>query len=343
LTNDDIEEEDIRAPIPQKQETLIQYGYEGYPMNNREQNRKARIRTVFDGFRNFGNEASSHAPEVNALVNKGKRRTLEELFKPPLDIMYKGDWQSARDAATAAKKWLLVNIQDAGEFQCQTLNRDVWSNDAVKTIVREHFLFWQDGNLIDADEDDQIAAAIQASLAESEKPTSSDNCNSTNTIGSCSSRAVDTYNTDTPSDSDIETCSGDDSNLSTPTKKASSINVKSDSVSVPARQKNLQINEAECAPSLEEADWKDHLGDENDAKSSIMIRFPDGRKETKNIPCTSKFMAIIKFVVSQGYPLERYEIVTNFPRRILTDLDDTQSLKDLKLFPQETIFVQQRS
>ena len=112
-------------------------------MNNREQNRKARIRTVFDGFRNFGNEASSHAPEVNALVSKGKRRTLEELFKPPLDIMYKGDWQSARDAATAAKKWLLVNIQDAGEFQCQTLNRDVWSNDAVKTIVREHFLFWQ--------------------------------------------------------------------------------------------------------------------------------------------------------------------------------------------------------
>ena len=57
--------------------------------------------------------------------------------------MFKGDWQSARDAATASKKWLLVNIQDAGEFQCQTLNRDVWSNDAVKTIVREHFLFWQ--------------------------------------------------------------------------------------------------------------------------------------------------------------------------------------------------------
>ena len=54
---------------------------------------------------------------------------------------------------------------------------------------------------------------------------------------------MDNYNTDTPSDSDIETCSGDDSNLSTPAKKASSINVKSDSVSVPACQKNLQINE----------------------------------------------------------------------------------------------------
>ena len=81
--------------------------------------------------------------EPQSLISQGKKRTLEELFKPPIDIMYKGDWQSARDAATAAKKWLLVNIQDAGEFQCQTLNRDVWSNEAVKTIIREHFLFWQ--------------------------------------------------------------------------------------------------------------------------------------------------------------------------------------------------------
>ena len=50
--------DEVRAPIPQKQETLIDAGYEGYPMNNRQNYRKARIRTVFDGFRNFGNEAA---------------------------------------------------------------------------------------------------------------------------------------------------------------------------------------------------------------------------------------------------------------------------------------------
>lgn len=72
-----------------------------------------------------------------------KRTTLEELFKPPLDIMFKGGWQSARDAATEQNKWLLVNIQDAREFQCQVLNRDVWSSESVKSIVKEHFVFWQ--------------------------------------------------------------------------------------------------------------------------------------------------------------------------------------------------------
>ena len=44
-------------------------------------------------------------------TSRGKKRTLEELFKPPLHLMFKGDWQSVRDAATAAKKWLIVNIQ----------------------------------------------------------------------------------------------------------------------------------------------------------------------------------------------------------------------------------------
>ena len=53
-----VELDEVRAPIPQKQETLIHAGYEGYPMNNRQHYRKARIRTVFDGFRNFGNEAT---------------------------------------------------------------------------------------------------------------------------------------------------------------------------------------------------------------------------------------------------------------------------------------------
>ena len=61
---------------------------------------------------------------------------MEELFKPPLDIMFQGDWQMARDRAEGAKKWLLINIQDAGEFQCQILNRDVWSSEAVKTLIR---------------------------------------------------------------------------------------------------------------------------------------------------------------------------------------------------------------
>lgn len=37
----------------------------------------------------------------------------------------------------------MVNVQDETEFACQVLNRDVWSNAAVRSIIEEHFVFWQ--------------------------------------------------------------------------------------------------------------------------------------------------------------------------------------------------------
>jgi hypothetical protein len=45
-------------------------------------------------------------------------------------------------------------------------------------------------------------------------------------------------------------------------------------------------------------------------------------------------------VVSEGFPLDRYEIVANFPRRVLSSGHDDETLKELGLFPRETIFVQ---
>ena len=48
--------DEVRAPIPQKQEVLIQPGYEGYALS-RSNARTSRVRSVFDGFRNFSNEA----------------------------------------------------------------------------------------------------------------------------------------------------------------------------------------------------------------------------------------------------------------------------------------------
>ena len=69
----------------------------------------------------------------------------------------------------------------------------------------------------------------------------------------------------------------------------------------------------------------------------MFLKMKCNKKSTISI-----FQAIVKFVVSEGFPIESHEIVTNFPRRILTDLDTSQTLKDLGLFPKETVFVQQK-
>lgn len=41
------------------------------------------------------------------------------------------------------EKWILVNIQDAAVFQCQTLNRDIWKAKEVMETVKENFIFLQ--------------------------------------------------------------------------------------------------------------------------------------------------------------------------------------------------------
>ena len=89
------DEDDVRAPIPQKQETLVGEGFEGYELNVRRgaNPHKVRVRTVFDGFRNFGAEGAASS-SANLPVSAGKKRSLEELFKPPVDVTFKGDWQA---------------------------------------------------------------------------------------------------------------------------------------------------------------------------------------------------------------------------------------------------------
>lgn len=158
----------VRAPIPQKQEVLVE-GPDEISFSFR--GRRRTVRSVFDKFRDFEAEAkrqeeellarsreaeadgeastsnSSSSSSSNSLPatarSRSKTKTLEDLFRPPLDLIYRGTFQTARDCGVAKKRWLMVNVQDASEFPCQVLNRDVWSNAAVKTIVKEHFIFWQ--------------------------------------------------------------------------------------------------------------------------------------------------------------------------------------------------------
>jgi len=306
---------------------------------------------------------------------------LEELFKPPLDMMFQGDWQSARDHAAKTNRWLLVNIQYSKEFQCQVLNRDLWSNPGVKAIVSEHFVFWQQYKesddaerymtfytikewpyvsiidprtgenmvtwshieasafpelmteflslhptlesptkepprkkvrsevLLEMDEEAQMAAAIKASLAD--------------TL---------TTNEDSSDNSDIETFSDDDSNLS---PKKSAVNDSSKDIEKSKNGHSCRLP----TPEDEDPSWESFLGNDSEL-SNILIRWPDGSKNPWSQPADSKLQALLKFIDTKGFSPENHEVVTNFPRRQLNTLDCSKTLKELGLYPRETVFVQ---
>lgn len=72
-----------------------------------------------------------------------RAQRLAELFRPPFELMEHLEWEEARDAGKAEKKWILVNVQSMDDFNCQALNRDIWKDDAVVAVVKENFLFLQ--------------------------------------------------------------------------------------------------------------------------------------------------------------------------------------------------------
>jgi UBX domain-containing protein 7 len=67
--------------------------------------------------------------------------------------MERASWDEARSLGKQDMKWIMVNLQDMNDFNCQALNRDIWKDQRVKDLVSENFIFLQyDKDYPDAEE-----------------------------------------------------------------------------------------------------------------------------------------------------------------------------------------------
>ena len=147
LVNDDVAsdsnsnasgEDYVRAPIPQRSEKLLDY--DPYAMAVEPQNKKQR--TVFDGFRNLQEEYNESALDSNSSHSR-KKQSLASLYRPPIDIIFKGTFEASKVEGCRNGKWVLLNVQNQTDFACQCLNRDLWRDDTVKEILKANFVFVQ--------------------------------------------------------------------------------------------------------------------------------------------------------------------------------------------------------
>ena len=122
---------------------------------------------------------------------------------------------------------------------------------------------------MDASEDDQLQAAIRASLAAENRPSSSNDDDEDNEVES-QSEAGDWF------DSESE------SRIIGPQAASASEETADGASSQPT-----EAAETPQAPEEDKDDWKKHLGPETDPLSSIIFRYPDGTKEQWSLPCTS--------------------------------------------------------
>ncbi|XP_076619343.1 UBX domain-containing protein 7 [Colletes latitarsis] len=134
-------EPEVRPPILPTQEILVPSDpICSFPRSSNN---------VFDRFRDFAVETQRQEEELSRRVagihqiSQRISKRLEDLFRPPCSILFLGSFLEAREHAKTLNRWLLVNIQNSQEFACQILNRDVWSNQQIQEIVKDHFVLWQ--------------------------------------------------------------------------------------------------------------------------------------------------------------------------------------------------------
>ncbi|KAK3126823.1 hypothetical protein QOZ80_7AG0563410 [Eleusine coracana subsp. coracana] len=101
----------------------------------------SRLR-LYDRFlNNSGNNNSNNDKKKE----KEKEDDLQEMFRPPDELTFKGGFHDAKSYAARGSRWLLVNVQDTGEFAFASFaqNRDVWKSELVAQHVRDHFVLWR--------------------------------------------------------------------------------------------------------------------------------------------------------------------------------------------------------
>lgn len=92
-----------------------------------------------------------------ASTQNSKANRLAKLYRPPFELMENIDFERARSIARERSKWILINIQDTAIFQCQMLNRDLWSKKEAQESIKENFIFLQySSNSVDGQQYNQF-------------------------------------------------------------------------------------------------------------------------------------------------------------------------------------------
>ncbi|CAG5134193.1 unnamed protein product [Candidula unifasciata] len=76
--------------------------------------------------------------------------------------------------------------------------------------------------------------------------------------------------------------------------------------------------------------------------SFLRFRAPKGQILTRRFFAENTLGDLLNFLTSQGYHTEDYKVLTTFPRRDISVLDTASTLEALKLYPQETLILEER-
>ncbi|KAL6634824.1 hypothetical protein ACP70R_027495 [Stipagrostis hirtigluma subsp. patula] len=87
---------------------------------------------------NFGGDMEEEEPRTPP---PEKTSSLDEMYRKPYELMFRGSFHGAKVHAARKDQLLLVNLQAGGEFASHLQNRDLWAHEVVRQVVKENFVF----------------------------------------------------------------------------------------------------------------------------------------------------------------------------------------------------------
>ena len=81
-------------------------------------------------------------------VNGGFDSPTEDDCKPPGDLVFRGSFTQVRNEGLRRGRFLIVNVQDYRGKEnvinaSKEINRNLWNNDEIRSILKKNFLLWQ--------------------------------------------------------------------------------------------------------------------------------------------------------------------------------------------------------
>lgn len=82
--------------------------------------------------------------------------------------------------------------------------------------------------------------------------------------------------------------------------------------------------------------------DQGDNITKIRFRLPNGDNLERRFLANTTLQILLNYLTVQGYPIQEYKVISSWPRRDLTTVDASKTLRELKLCPKETVILEER-
>uniref|UniRef100_A0A182QTK5 UBX domain-containing protein n=1 Tax=Anopheles farauti TaxID=69004 RepID=A0A182QTK5_9DIPT len=76
--------------------------------------------------------------------------------------------------------------------------------------------------------------------------------------------------------------------------------------------------------------------------TKIRVRTPSGEMLERKFTVDTPLELLLNYITAEGYLVDEFKVISGWPRKDLTTLNHESTLKELKLYPQETLILEER-